>query len=540
MKNNNFLYKITNNRKILFITPNLIYVITLLNYYNINFLKYGEVFFYEIVFLSLIFLILTTLIYLLISKVLKDKKKTFCILIFVCTSYFISFSLIQFFLFIVYILFLILILKKFISLKLDYVVTLLSLIIFFLSIYNFLIAGYNVLYSITNSQKYDYKISINIESNTNAPNIYWIHADGMTGINAMKKYFNFDNEHLLNYLNNNNFIINEDATLIAAHQTQESLVAMFNPYYYDNFFSKYLLDLENVYLKNSKKPSFLVNYHELEKKRLNNELFNALKKKDYSTVAIADFNPYTSFYTDYYYDFYHFGENIRNIDLNKSDLKLLNNNSKTKLLSYIRFTHLKPLINRTFFHELSNINYLNYDIVNYIDFDSSNYKYIDNAMNNSNFWLTKAILKGINDTLKIDNKKFVFIDFKLAHDPFTFDSNGNIISEETKLNVSSYLGNYQYSTYLLTDLLEYIKNNDENAIIIIQGDHGLHTIKDEIMQEFFEVNMKEVQDIRNSVISAYYIPNKYKNGEEIYLNNPLNISRYIINNFVGNNYEYIK
>ena len=35
------------------------------------------------------------------------------------------------------------------------------------------------------------------------------------------------------------------------------------------------------------------------------------------------------------------------------------------------------------------------------------------------------------------------------------------------------------------------------------------------------------------------IPDKYKNGDEIYLNNPLNISRYIVNNYVGKNYEYI-
>ena len=42
------------------------------------------------------------------------------------------------------------------------------------------------------------------------------------------------------------------------------------------------------------------------------------------------------------------------------------------------------------------------------------------------------------------------------------------------------------------------------------------------------------------MINAYYIPEQYKNGEEEYLNNPLNISRYIINNYVGDNYSYVK
>ena len=41
-------------------------------------------------------------------------------------------------------------------------------------------------------------------------------------------------------------------------------------------------------------------------------------------------------------------------------------------------------------------------------------------------------------------------------------------------------------------------------------------------------------------MSAIYIPDKFKNGDEEYLNNPLNISRYLVNNYVGNNnYDYL-
>ena len=82
-------------------------------------------------------------------------------------------------------------------------------------------------------------------------------------------------------------------------------------------------------------------------------------------------------------------------------------------------------------------------------------------------------------------------------------------------------------------------NNDEDAVIIVQGDHGLHTVEDKYMLKIFSKDMKDVQEIRNSVISAFYIPEKYKNGDEVYLNNPLNISRYIVNNYVGENYEYL-
>ena len=41
-------------------------------------------------------------------------------------------------------------------------------------------------------------------------------------------------------------------------------------------------------------------------------------------------------------------------------------------------------------------------------------------------------------------------------------------------------------------------------------------------------------------MNAVYIPEKYQNGDEKYLSNPLNISRYLVNNFVGDNYTYLE
>ncbi len=56
---------------------------------------------------------------------------------------------------------------------------------------------------------------------------------------------------------------------------------------------------------------------------------------------------------------------------------------------------------------------------------------------------------------------------------------------------------------------------------------------------FFKISNEEVKKIRNSVINAIYVPEKYKTDDIEYVKNPLNISRYLVNNFVGKNYEYI-
>ena len=538
---NKFVEKLINNKLFLFIVPNLIYLTQLCNFFNTNFKSLTEVLFYEIFIVGGFLLIINFLIYLFLNKVLKDHHKVFCILCLISIFYFTYFNLITFLLYIVFILVLIFNFKKFINFKLDFFVVLISFISIALFAYSFGISAYHELYILFKSKSYDYDIKIEVDENLNTPNIYWIHCDGMMNTEAMKKYFNYKHKYLTDYLENNNFYVDKDSTLEAGHSTQKALVAMFNPDYYDNFYKKHLEESEEWYINNKKKPSFVVNYNELNDKRLNNELFKALEKKNYTTVGIAEFNPYTAFYTDYFYDYYSFGYEIRHIHDEDNELKLLKDNSKFRIDSYLRFTHLKALAYRTFFKDLiSDINFLNYEEINYKNFDTSDYQYVEEAMNNSNYWLAKAILKGLDESMKIDDKKFVFIDFKLNHDPFTFDVNGNIISEDLQYNAHYYLGNYIYSSYLLVDMLEFIKNYDEDAVIIVQGDHGLHTIEDEMMLKLFATDMEGVQEIRNSVISAYYIPDKYRTGDEINLSDPLNVSRYLINNYIGKNYEYIK
>ena len=84
----------------------------------------------------------------------------------------------------------------------------------------------------------------------------------------------------------------------------------------------------------------------------------------------------------------------------------------------------------------------------------------------------------------------------------------------------------------------YIKETDNDSIIIIQGDHGIHSIRDSIIKDYYKVEGKGLLEIRNSTISAIYLPEKYRVNTE-YLDNPLNISRYLVNSFVGDNYKYL-
>lgn len=529
---NDYLSKIVNNKVLLFLIPNLICWYQLLYYYNQNFDIIITVLFYEIILGCLIFFCINSILYLLLKKFLVDEKKLFCILCIISICYFIKMNLL---LFVIFLFILIMDFKYLINFSLDNVIGIISFIVVILFTFTFFSSIYNVSYMILKSKSYDYEMDFKTDDKLETPNIYWIHCDAVMGTDAIKKYFKKEYKLVNDYFKNNNYYYNSGARLDIGHSTTRSLTALFNPVYYDDFYQDYLIDLEKVFAYEKKKTDFIVNYYELEDKRINNELFQALKEKNYETVVIGDFNPHIAFYPDHYYDYYHYlglGDQKREFRYFKNT-----DNSKFRLKSQIRLIHSGSLFSKTIFDSLINeLNILNYENIDYNDIDLSNYI----QTSSTQYWYSKAVFKGIKNSYSKDKAQFTFIDYKLGHYPLTFDSNGNFLSPDKKNSLDYYYENYVYTMNLLFENLDYIRSIDKNAIIIVQGDHGINVLDDSYIMRELNINSKELLEVRNSVISAVYIPDKYRNGDEKYLSNPLNISRYLVNNFVGENYEYIK
>jgi hypothetical protein len=83
------------------------------------------------------------------------------------------------------------------------------------------------------------------------------------------------------------------------------------------------------------------------------------------------------------------------------------------------------------------------------------------------------------------------------------------------------------------------RRREQTAVIVLQGDHGLHGNSEAEITDTF--GKDAVAPIWNQVMSALRVPEKYQNGDETYaLENPLNMSRYLVNAFVGRNYRYIE
>ena len=323
--------------------------------------------------------------------------------------------------------------------------------------------------------------------------------------------------------------------LVAVHQTQKALPALFSPNYYDNHLKQYLYDLEDIYLEKKDKTSYNISMSELRDKKINNELLLALEKKDYKTISITKFNNYSGFNTDIIYDYYNTTINQHWHLTKKQELRLMTEKGRKNINTTYLLNQFKEVLTYSIFSPfIDNMIPYDYKTIDYSDLDTSNYPEI----NKTNYWQMKAIIKSLDDTKDIKENKFVFIDYDLNHTALLFNADGSFLLPEEYLRIDKYTGHYVYAYILLMEMVDYIKDIDPNSIIIIQSDHGLHTFDN--LGQFLNITNEEHQEIRNSVMNAVYIPEKYQNGDEKYLSNPLNISRYLVNNFVGDNYTYLE
>lgn len=320
--------------------------------------------------------------------------------------------------------------------------------------------------------------------------------------------------------------------LESGHKTRIAIPALMCPDYHDKYL-KEILESHDDAIKLS-----MGSDRDLYNSRVYNETINAFDAKGYSTATIS-INGYYFFPTT---DFFYF---INVYNENKSeyipepkyvrDYNFNNSNDRIRLYTYqlgeIFLGGLPGLI----YNKL----YKNDEII--LQQLTTKYNYTaDVLLGNKDHEVHFALVESIYDTLKsthINEPKFVIVHNMLPHFPFEFDELGAKIDDTE--NILNYKGHHTYSAKVLVNLIDMVLEEDPNAVIILQADHGLHgQSKEQIIEAFG--NFEAALDIWNNVVSAIRVPEQYKNDQEHYMmEDPRNISRYLINNFVGKNYDYI-
>jgi len=333
-----------------------------------------------------------------------------------------------------------------------------------------------------------------IDENLPSPDILWWHVDGMLNLETTERYWDVDMNYIRDELRSRGFIIYEDAFLNAGF-TFAAMPALLSPEFYDNFWKEVLdkkaEETEYRYLGNSR-TALLVLINALAKAGLtyetdiipNYELLNAFDSRGYlveSQWSQSRFSPGAGNRInepEYFLGIWH-----SSVFMDLPDL--LGQNIPLKIdhfLTYKRFPKDTDRLD-TEYGALANLS-LRMD----------KWRRPEDVLNTVNY----------------------------------FD--GDIMDDTYPLVLKESM------TRLLGHLDSYIENNP-NIVIVLQSDHGLRHHR--ILLRLLDIGytLDEVLELNHSVFSAVRIPPEY-GGLDAPIH-PLNITRELVNRFVGKNYELL-
>lgn len=136
--------------------------------------------------------------------------------------------------------------------------------------------------------------------------------------------------------------------------------------------------------------------------------------------------------------------------------------------------------------------------------------------------------------LQNEKKQFIYAHFVLPHEPFIYDSLGNLKPTEKTIvhteaeEPGAFIEQVKFANKLIQDIILYIKkNNQKNTVIVIEGDHGYRNI-----------NGKKGYMIFDNFSAVYFPDNDYK--QHYPTMSPVNSFRLVLNKFYAANLPLLK
>ena len=387
----------------------------------------------------------------------------------------------------------------------------------------------NVSSNITVDSENNYKTSFIVDSTSPSPNIYWLFMDGMLGFKAMEYIFNDPQMEFENKLNERGFLVNREAEFEAAHSTANAIPALMCPFFYDKVMFPLVVSM-NPSINRKKRSYFYGMITDIFAARVNNELITAFNMKGYQTNTIAGLSYFFFPTTDTFYT-----QNGR-IDYDAKNIlivrQLANLGSLADLMLiatplFLIKNQINGIISAIYYR------YLNIESVRESNIDKNK---IYGDFYGGDKWHINALSEIFNNTRP---QLTILHDLK-AHYPFILTEDGSFISriKNENLDIYNYPTAHRYVQSYLVALIDLILVNDPEAVIIIQADHGLHSSYSQEQILSSGGTEDEVRLIYNQTMNAVRIPDKW-GGLDAPLD-PLNITRVLVNRYVGQNYELLE
>ena len=415
----------------------------------------------------------------------------------------------------------------------------------FLFLYNFAPTLYSevllVAFDVAPRHQYEIRTDFVIDNSLPKPDIYWFHMDEMMGFDAVEKYLGDAQNELKAELISRGFVINEDAAL-HSRTTLFAMPSLLSPSFYDSYLKQLIAEHDHLLRRPFEKEVY--NRLQLDgidlRKDIHSqhELFNAFRAVEYLVAAMSFYNGHFMRSADIVYrdsdaDPVAFINSVENREAWRRFGELRELHALIKLV-----TSSTPL---SLFDQMIS-GYINEQLKGIWLPIPENGEVISKFYVHSRpSYEEMHLYRTLYDSFSIQSPKLVYILNLIAHwpylDVYQIGEMNHPSPDKPYAFDLSYLSNYEYAAKVMLSAMDMILKENPSAIIILQADHGIHwTLAHDYMLDsgFSEA---QVFEIWSSVISAVRIPQHY--GGLVEPVNPLNISRMLVNRFVGENYTLI-
>ncbi len=396
-------------------------------------------------------------------------------------------------------------------------------------------------YQIT-SPKYspdNYLTDFAVDTAAPSPNVYWFHVDGMLSFAGVEALFEDSQDDFAAALEQRGFVLNRNAWFESGHTTAVAVLELMSPSFYEaeilpmiDFgkmgeaaaYDEVVAELRNPALKS-----------QLNMAQVNNETLAAFRQKGYATAAVtySDLTVYKTVDTFY---------SMADADLATPVMTPKSDTPGKAFLAGIDRANLVNILTSATLLRLAKpaleamVQRMNSGTYSYgaLGYPAGAARAV---IGEGYEEAGEVMVRALGEMLQGPAPRFAVIHDVQAHTPYRYDENGERIEGQSGADFDNYYAQHRYAREVLVRMLDMILEQDPEAVIVLQADHGLHGTTKAQLAEGGVTALGEVQLAWNGTLSAVRIPAAY-GGLDAPLD-PLNISRELVNRYVGENYRLL-
>jgi len=387
----------------------------------------------------------------------------------------------------------------------------------------------------------NYSIRKNFTLNGDLPNpdVHWLMPDGMINFTDFEAYFNDPQHGFRAFLTERGFVINQDARYVS-HNTRFGIPGLFSPDFYDSFLAT--LFAEIGHLGRDDRTRILNEAFEYYDISLEEdiapyaELFRAFMQAGYTAVTIAPHAPHIYPVMDH---FYRLDSEGRSDVVEQYPFTIATSLTHGGRTFSQRVVGLADLLARTTPLSLAFSPEIIADMrggdLEWLPIPDHT-QIIDQLTTPLNLRHERAVYRAFIDSLSIPGPRMTYTSFYVAHGArWSWQAPG--VEGIGAASVELYPAAHTHAAHILMNLIDLILEDNPNAVIVIQSDHGFHLNQSHNALIMRGYTREDTARLHNSVMSAVRIPTQYGGLDEPL--DPRNITRELVNRFVGANYELL-